>query len=331
MYSGARLCIPTGSQSVIFEIQIDRNISEVKPFARISRLSVLAGEEEVLFCPGCVFRIESVQYNYTECFWHIKLISSNDVQQNLKDILYQFENDLGGAVNYITFGNALSKLNKLDEAKKYYTMLLNTLLSTHSTHTDLAQTHNNLGILYSTSREYELALSHFKMAEEIVNSNDKKLSISVNELANNIPDNQNTLILPDLDRYSTVVSQSQIHCNIGRVHQSTNNHKMALQYFEEARDLMLNSENESLNIASVYSHIGSVYYDQGDFSMARNNFEKALNITLKLLPPNHPLITASLNNVKFSRQRNSTNDTLISTEKQLQTLSTEDTTNASSS
>jgi tetratricopeptide (TPR) repeat protein len=324
IYSGEGLSRPE-FQSVIFEIQIDCKTIGAKPFALISHLSHLSDEHEVLLSPGCVFRIESIEQSM-ESRKIVKLIYSDEVQQSVKDILHQFESDFGPTVNYITIGNVLSELGKIDQAKKYFSSLLEILPSSH---TGIAEVYNNLGMLCYADGAYDLALKHYKMALNFVNYTDNALPISVHESENNIPNNPKTLILPGLD--CNLDPRSRIYYNMGCMYQSMCDYQNALWNFQKACALTLETVNESLDVAGIYSRMGSVYYHQGSYEEAQYYFEKAFSITAKQLPSNHSLIAAALQNIGVVHERTSKNATLTSTEKQLQALSTEDTTHASAS
>ncbi len=47
-------------KSVLFEINLDRDLSKMKPYADISRESAIQSEDEVLIMLGSVFRLKSV-------------------------------------------------------------------------------------------------------------------------------------------------------------------------------------------------------------------------------------------------------------------------------
>jgi hypothetical protein len=73
-------------QSVLFEIGLDRNLSEMKPYADVSHESAIPTEDEVLIMLGSVFRLNSVYSQNDGRSWIIRLSLSNDDQNQVKDL-----------------------------------------------------------------------------------------------------------------------------------------------------------------------------------------------------------------------------------------------------
>ena len=93
----------TDIQAVLFEISIDSQLANKKPFANITSLSCFPSEEEVLFMPGSIYRIIDVVYEGT--LWIIRMALCSDNDYELKPVFEHMRNQYGqGERDLLSFG-----------------------------------------------------------------------------------------------------------------------------------------------------------------------------------------------------------------------------------
>ncbi|CAF1286037.1 unnamed protein product [Didymodactylos carnosus] len=68
----------------------------------------------------------------------------------------------------------------------------------------------------------------------------------------------------------------------------------AEKYYKRLLNELLVGDSD---IALCYTGLGLVHQDKGEYDLALMNYEKALKIQLKALPPDHPLLAATYRNI----------------------------------
>ena len=113
-------------RAVLFDIEIDTQITDTRPYADISDTSQHYDEEEVLFMCGIVFQLKNVVYDDQMNIWiiELKLCSEEDyelqtVYEKLKQRYLSDERNL----NLIGLGNILKDVGNDEKAEKYYYQL----------------------------------------------------------------------------------------------------------------------------------------------------------------------------------------------------------------
>jgi tetratricopeptide (TPR) repeat protein len=66
---------------------------------------------------------------------------------------------------------------------------------------------------------------------------------------------------------------------------------------QQVYEILLEQETEESGKAPIYHQLGWTKYNQGEYQEAIRFYEKALEISKKALPPNHPDLAASYNNI----------------------------------
>lgn len=137
-------------------------------------------------------------------------------------------------------------------------------------HIEVAQTYNNMGVLFWYKGKYDKSLEMHQCA----------LNIKLKVLGENAPE--------------TAVSLS----NLGLANHKKGNYDKALEYHQKALDISaaVYGENHSL-VAASFNNIGNVYLFKGDYDKALESQLKALSIRLSLLGENNPDIATSYNNI----------------------------------
>jgi len=140
-----------------------------------------------------------------------------------------------------------------------------------SYHTDLAASHNSLGLIYMRKSDNRLALCHLHRALDIETT------------------------IHGMDGNTNI---SKILGHIGLVYIHDGNAKEALRYIQQA----LNIEQRLLPVQHAYigfrfENLGSCYMCQGDYPLALYYYEQALSIMERTLPTYHRYYPITLNGI----------------------------------
>ncbi|CAF4351694.1 unnamed protein product, partial [Rotaria sordida] len=111
----------------------------------------------IVFGLGTLFRLISTE-STPDGVWRTQLESADRAMQRIKD---QLKLEVGGHLTWLTFGNYLIALKRVDAAEEYYKYLLQVLPSDHSS---LASIYNNMGLMYSMKENDQEALKWFEKA-----------------------------------------------------------------------------------------------------------------------------------------------------------------------
>ncbi len=249
--------ISNGLERVLFKIDADPRIENIKPFSDITSYSYFSNEEEILFMVGSIFQLVQVDRNQNG-IWMIrmKLCSGNDHQLNsllqfLKSEYNEKENSL------ISFGDVLYKMGKFNEAEKYYSRCLHEL-STDQNYT--ARCYYSLGVVAMEKDELDSSLTWLN----------KSLAIKLQIFKSDDP----------------VLAEN--YNSIGKICRKKNDLEQAIKMFGKALTIWKKTLGDnSLEVAECYSDIGHLYRRQRIFSKALEYHRKALDINEKSLPKYH--------------------------------------------
>ena len=191
---------------VLFQITIDLTIQSSQ-FANVKEVSYYQGEDEILFSMHSIFRIEQIKPidGYTR-LWQVDLILTSDNDPQLHELTEYIRQETSpDAEGWHRLGNLLIKLGQLDKAEQVYDILLEQTIDEREigniyhmsglikyyqrknedavqyyeqsikinqkflspTHSDLAASYSNLGLVYDNMGEYSKALSYYEKALEI--------------------------------------------------------------------------------------------------------------------------------------------------------------------
>ncbi|CAF1432287.1 unnamed protein product, partial [Didymodactylos carnosus] len=324
---------PTTSQHrVFFEIKVDpssqRSSSSTikKPYCDISQLAHPSKDDnEILFSCGTIFRINSIDYDYDNELWIIKLTyydekSNSDFSQlftYMQDELTKYKTKK--LSYFVTLGNLSRKIcspSSTNEhtAEKYYKRLLSE--TSTGDNLTIAECYRGLGLIEYGKNENETALNHFEKALDLlpkshtdratlfnsiglIHSKEAKYDLALTNFKKALEilvKNGNSS--SDADIASSYNNIALTHYNKGEVDAELKNYQKAL----DIRSKILPANHP--DIATLYSNIGTAYSDKNDYKQALDNLRLALNIRTKTLPPNHYDIAANYNNIGTVNSRN---------------------------
>ena len=108
---------------VLSHIQVNRNITNPKPFADISCLSQFIDEKEVLFMAGSIFKKYSATPSDSIHMWIIELELCNNAAYELNPVSEK-ERDIVADQNLpYSLRAVLLRMNSFGKAKKYYVII----------------------------------------------------------------------------------------------------------------------------------------------------------------------------------------------------------------
>ncbi|CAF0780859.1 unnamed protein product [Didymodactylos carnosus] len=254
--------------SVLFEIEVETQLEDAKPFADISVLSDLGPEEkEVLFMFGSVFKIVNISRNEDEKLWIIKLVLAGQENKELKPVFESMKNEIPQKTDLLVLGGVFRNMGKSNEAEKYYQRLLNSLSETDP---NVSRCYENLENIAMDKGDYDTAYSYCTKALEL------QMKSPTGDLS--------------------VLASTYTH--LGIILRSKRNYHEALENFSNAAALLRHAVGEDhLDIAMVYNNVANLYTEQKNYDLALSYFNKCLQIRMKLLPENHPEIASILTNL----------------------------------
>lgn len=258
------------NEKVLFEIAADSQIEPAKPFCSLTSLSYCSTVEQIIFSLGTIFRLDTI-HQQEDRIWIIRMRLTTGKHQKLKAIFdYLKAPYLTEEVNLLSFGRALRKMNKYDEAEKFYRRLLKELPSTH---VNLVDCHYNLGLVLDEKGDYESSLEWHQKAIEIKKQTAKNSNVPYSSLGYN-------------------------YNSIANVYQKKGDYKQAKDYYQKTLDLWKKIYGENhLDLAMCWNNLGCLFENQKKYSQALECHEKSLAIKKSHLPENHLSLSLTHNNL----------------------------------
>ena len=258
-------------ESVLFEMIINPNRKQTKPFADIENLSYFQGENEILFFMGSIFRIELVEKLTNTNIWHVKMKLCDNDDEQLKEVYNYLTKDIHQTTDILTLGSFLIKMGDFKKAEMYYNRLLKETPSCSSL--QYAAIYNQLGLLSQKKCDYQLALEQYEKALEIFSQ------------------------YPKID--DSILST--IYENIATVYDDLGHFDKALVYYKKSLDIKQIINDDDLSIGITYSNIAVTYHQLGDYENAMSNHQKSIEI-LTRLPAYHPSLGTTYGNLGSTYQ-----------------------------
>lgn len=289
------------SKSILFEIEITPYV-KTRAFAKISTLSEYGAEDEVLFVPGTIFRIQKI-YNEkkTNEVKIIKLTLCSKDDQDLKGLLNHWRQHIGYETNLASFGWLIMQSGQVDKALEFYRKLLKRLSPDDPL---VKYCYNGVGVLYQNRKDYKDAIDCHKEALDIAletQDEPKWCAQGYSALAdvyllNGEPDRALELYQKALPIYSNEYGtehRDTVKCytKIGDVYQGKEDYSAAANSYKEAlkrhRQLKPRSKDPLYLITSL-TNLAQIYYMIGDYQSALTNYDEALTIYLRRSRSNDP-------------------------------------------
>jgi tetratricopeptide (TPR) repeat protein len=302
---------PPDIVSVIFQIEIDDTGHSLKrPFACLQELSKVEDEQEVLFSPGTVFRIENVEAipgNAENWYVQLKLID-DDAENEASNLRNQLEKKFCVNPKLTSLGEVLIKMGEYNKAERYFNIIME-----HTTRNPeiLGTVHISLGVIHHNRGKYHKALKYYQQALEIYLKNyltfDPSDNIGVTythigSVYRHLEKNQLALeyFNKALD-IQKLPSRNGFTLNqIAMIHQRNGDYHQALEYFQRVLKIdeeVLNLDKYDPVLAVAYNNIGDTYIRLGDYDNALKYLQHALDKRLKGTVSTHEDLAAVYSNL----------------------------------
>jgi tetratricopeptide (TPR) repeat protein len=251
---------------------------------------------------GTIFRLKCQYISALNCHQQALLIYqeinssfNQDIDRTYAQIalVYRDMGDLLSAIEYFTLALKLG-----EEILSYLGEIYRNLGQFNIAHQYYQQTkqENNIGLCYIYQRMFPQALSHLKKDKEsipyinlgIYHQLQKEYSTALIffdkalELVKNHP-----------------LDTAMIHSYIGLLHCDQRQWLLSLKHYEQALDIYKHhlSTNNHPTIALIHDGLGTLYLNKGEYRAAQRQFQRCLELQLRVLPSEHPDIAGTYNNL----------------------------------
>ena len=296
-FSGNENSLPK-LQSVVFQVDVDEQVTDTQPFADVTHISSMPQEDEVLFSMNTIFRLIDVE----ECgsIWIIYLALENKNEQDLNALLNHFMKEINKdqVPPILMLGEFLQKMGDYGRASRYYNMVLKELSTDNKL---IGKIYSNMGLVAVEGGNFLLAMRNFNKAISIQKSAE---TLDLAETYSNIAllydqqgetDKALDYNIRCLDIRTRLLHRNhpllgEIYNNIGLVYFHRREYEKALDHYEKAH-LIQQTTLESpdhFDHAITLNNIGLVYYEQGKYELALSFYKQAQSTQERSLPAQHP-------------------------------------------
>lgn len=298
-------------KKILLRIDANARSNKSKPFANITVQSQISDEDKVLFSLGSIFRIENIHRNKNDIYI-VQLNFVSDDHSQLKSIFEHIKSQYGeNETNLLSFGNALRRMGKLDEAEKCYQRVLQDPTYDQDL---ISRSYHHLGRIAEAKGDYDVSLEYLHQSLDIkiktMKSTDPSIAQSYNSIG--IVYQQKGDLEKALDAFNKALiiwkrtygrnhpNVAGCYNNMGVVFKREKNYAEALECFQKA--LAIREKQPYVNhydLAGSYNNIGAVYERLGHHDLAVESYNLSLKIKSKSLPAQHPSIASTLENLGY--------------------------------
>jgi tetratricopeptide (TPR) repeat protein len=296
---------------VSLTIKADPKLQTVT-FADISRQSIFASENEVLFSLGAVFRIDVCEVDETLHMGKLILTATDEGSETLMDFLNAEKDQLQIYSPMIYFGRLLmNEMNAIDRAATYFQTLLDTLPKDHP---DISEVYNQIGALhYLRTREYhsgaekhmvdselQKALEMFEKALEIrrhtFGDNDIRIARSMNSIGSVYNDRgeydralhcyERGLQILDNANSGASVFKANLLWNCGNLKNKTKDKEATFSFYIQADEMYAHCLpiHHPTRVETAWT-IANLYKSMKDFTNALKYYKRAYDSCGMMLSP----------------------------------------------
>ena len=297
-------------EKILFEIDADPRLKGIKPFANITQLSYFAEEEEVLLMFGSIFQL--LRLDHKDHIWILRLRLCTENENDLKATCEHMKNQYGKhneQTDLLSFGSALTKMGRYDEAEKYFQRLLNELPSDHW---GIADCYHNLGEIEMERGDYRSSLIWHKKSLDLrrkrLKPNDPDLAETYNSMGIVYrKQGDQRLALDSFEKALSIFQEAFGHnhskvgmCwnNIGNIYNTEKKYSQALEYYLKALTIQKKDlPSDHPDLGTLHCNIGTAYQCLNQENAALEHFQLSLKILEKTLPSEHPAIATIVKNI----------------------------------
>ncbi|CAF1468503.1 unnamed protein product [Adineta steineri] len=308
------------TQKVLFEIDADPRLDNIKPFANITQHSYFSNEEEILFMIGSIFKINEIKHDDNDDnngIWNIQLVlcSNNDHQLQL---LFQYmQDELGyGETSLYELGRVLCDMGKFSDSEIYFRLYLKQLMDENES---LSSCYFALGKVTYMKGDYESSLMWYNKSLDIFMQTLDEYDPNIGQIYNAIAavyyaqndyhrgleSYEKALVIFEQAYGKDHVTVAMCLNNMGLIYQDEKKYSQALEFQQNAlfiRQKHLPTDHPDLGTS--YNNIGIIYECTGQYDLALKYLNLSLEISKKSLPPQHPEIATTYENISLIYENN---------------------------
>lgn len=287
---------------ILFEIDADPKLIGIKSFANITSLSFFSGEQQILFMPSTMFRINKIYHDDKKLsIIQMTLCSSDQPEFKLVNDLEQF--------HLLSFGHMLVDMRKFNEAEIYFNHLLHDLPFKHS---DIPTCYDTLGNILLEKGQYNSSLKWYKKSLEIKTKTFGRNHSNIAHVHNNmalvhLKKNDYQRSLESFDIALTIFQEkfdknhshiAECFNNMAMVYRNENKYAEALDFYKKTLSLHEKYlSNDHPDLAMAHTNMGMVYSHLNQYDLALEHYNHALQIYQEILPLRHCLISMIFENI----------------------------------
>jgi tetratricopeptide (TPR) repeat protein len=305
-------------EKVLYEININGQNQYKWPFADIHDISCNTHEGEILLDIGSTFRIDDV-YEYTADLWYVSLtlLDINDPSTKIDTKLYDYlvENSLNKDVpTLLILCYFLEQMGEFERSRQFCQSMLRDIHEGQQfidIHAHLALIEYDLGNLHKAKTICEEALAMQidadkrnggTTASSALNHLHSHLGLILSELGDckgAIFHYQQAVLIDEVVLVEDDEDRAVGFNNLGMAYKDLGDFKEALYWLEErALKFQLSKlPHTHPDLAITYSNIGETYSENGNYTKAREMYDRVLAIEKQALPPLHPSTKTTFNNL----------------------------------
>ena len=303
---------------VLFEINANPQVlcsstDKNRPFAHVAHLSEYREEAEVLFMVGSIFLLNKISHNQQVGNMRVTKITltlcsdEGTIHKRLHD--HMADEHQRREADFLSLGDVLRKMGKLDLAERYYNRSLKEL----PLHDPLrARLYHQLGIIAGAKCETETSLEWYRKSLWIKMQTPGYGYVSIGNTYNSIGNVY--LKVGDYDQALDLFNQAVLlfkqandedhlkmatfYNNIGIVYDNKHQYSLALSFYQKSFDIRrIHFPDGSADLAGSYNNIGSVYYSLGNYDLSLKHYHKSLAMKKDFLPGEHSSIASTYVNI----------------------------------
>ncbi|UJR26308.1 hypothetical protein I4U23_007646 [Adineta vaga] len=299
---------------VLFEINADSHLNDIKPFTNITAWNYFHGMEIILFMAGTIFH--QIEISEEDDILIIRMEVCRNNHRKIKTIIDQMKSKCDrGETNLLSFAHILSKMKRFDDAEKYFHQILHDL--PHDYHS-VANCYQGLGNIAMEEQDYDLCLQWYRKALEtnqlVLREEDPEIASRYSDLASvHVKKGE----LNEALEFYTQAVQIWIRA-LGKEHpkvagcykdmacifQMKEQYPKALEYFQKA--LIIRQKNLScaqFDLAKLHNHIADVNVLMDEINEAFRHYDLACSILIKSYSSKHPDVLLTLRNMGFLEEK----------------------------
>ncbi|CAF2356730.1 unnamed protein product [Rotaria sp. Silwood2] len=293
---------------VLFQIDADSQLEDMKPFSDITSLNYFTGTDIILFMAGTIFRpVDICQENDMMI---IQMETYNDKDRTIKTrIDIAKGEEYGDTPDLFSFGYVLSKMKKFDEAEKYYNRLLEEM--PNDQHSKIC-CYQGFGAMAMEKKDYDSSIQYYQQAlnmkKSILRSEDPEIASAYGTIADiyvkkgafteafQIYNEALKIWTRALGKDHPKVATC--YKSIACIFEMQNKYNEAIDYYEKV--LIIYEQNSSIHeadVAQLHNHIALIYNSIGDLNQVLKHYKLAWKIFSKVYSNNHPDAITALKNI----------------------------------